>query len=292
MWLLYIYPSYAKHEPMSSSIFAQSISLLFHFVFARFFASVDLPGSPFADTVLITKFRECHVVDITVFNEFFVSSNFSVCWHMYGNYLIVVRDWQVFVDNVYCGIKTWYDICMMLLRIIYRTWLSLTSDKLGSRYLPMPTWLRYFFRRYSIRTRVILYARLIIGSKVYRNVDPEVACANVVTGIFELVDDSIFGAQGREDRINGTYTLSDVLSRHPRFRKLSAPQPGCVILSPTGKGKAGTVGHVGFVDVNGKSILSNSSYTGRFERNYTLDSWHKRYTVGFGIPPEYYIIVK
>ena len=152
--------------------------------------------------------------------------------------------------------------------------------------------MRFFFKRYNVRTQVIIYARLIVGSKVYRNINPEVACANVVTGVFELVDDSIFGARGREDRINGTYTLSDVLSRHPRFKKLNAPLPGCVILSPTGKGKAGTVGHVGFVDLDGKSILSNSSYTGRFERNYTLDSWHKRYTVGFGIPPEYYIIVK
>lgn len=155
----------------------------------------------------------------------------------------------------------------------------------------MPAFLRKILNRYPIRTRVIMYARALVGSKVYKNVPPEVACANVVTGILELVDPTIFGGAG-EDRINGTYTLSDALARHPRFKKLIAPLPGCIILSPTGKGKAGRVGHVGFVDLDGKTILSNNSYTGKLERNYTLNTWHKRYTVGFGIPAEYYIIIK
>ena len=177
--------------------------------------------------------------------------------------------------------------------LLYRLWRRTQNNKLGATsYIPMPKWMRSFFSQYTIRKRLIMYSRVLVGSKVYRNVPPDVACANVVSGILEIIDPSIFGAPWTEDRINGTYTLSEVLAKHPRFRATSMPLPGSIILSATGKGKPGTIGHVGIVDFDGNTIMSNSSYTGTFEKNYTLDTWHKRYTVGFGIPPEYYIIIK
>lgn len=61
--------------------------------------------------------------------------------------------------------------------------------------------------------------------------------------------------------------------------------PGDFIISPTGLGSNPNVphGHVGIFGENG-TIMSNTSKTGRWERNYTKQSWDERYKHQGGYP--------
>lgn len=66
-----------------------------------------------------------------------------------------------------------------------------------------------------------------------------------------------------------TRDLAEHLDGNVRFERTLIPAPGCIIVSP----RTATVnGHAGvFLDT--RRIASNDSRTGKFEANYTLDSW-------------------
>lgn len=70
----------------------------------------------------------------------------------------------------------------------------------------------------------------------------------------------------------------------PMWRKTLIPLRGDVVISPSGMGNGMLPhGHVGIVG-RGEKIMSNSSATGKFEQNYTLSSWGKRYVSIGGFP--------
>jgi hypothetical protein len=111
----------------------------------------------------------------------------------------------------------------------------------------------------------------------------ELGCAETVNAIYK----SVFGAE-----IGGsisTYRLYAALKTHPNFTKVTKPLAGDIVISPTGYGgKNGiTNGHCGIVSNNG-DILSNDSRTGKFEKNYTIASWSKRYAEKGGYPVHFY----
>jgi len=68
-----------------------------------------------------------------------------------------------------------------------------------------------------------------------------------------------------------------------RFQKVQNPEPGCIIVSPTGYGN-GSIdhGHIGIVGKFG--IMSNSSETGKWSENYTLTSWNNYFKKQGGFP--------
>lgn len=182
----------------------------------------------------------------------------------------------------------------MLNFLRYRLERWLNKDKLGSAvWYPMPRWLRAKLVPYPMWKRVLTYARLNVGIKIHDSTVPkELACANTVTGLLETVDPTFFGKSSTVDRINGTWTLSHDLSRNPRFaRRYGTPQPGDIILNPTGKGRVGSIGHVGIVDYYGY-VLSNDSPTGKLKRGHTLRSWCNYYELELRIPTEVYKIIK
>jgi hypothetical protein len=84
-------------------------------------------------------------------------------------------------------------------------------------------------------------------------------------------------------KTNSTAELYDELKKG--WREVPAGTPGAVIVSPTSGGQHG---HTGIVGNNG-AIYSNSSATGNWEQNYTVDSWNKRFG-GLGVhaflPPQ------
>lgn len=90
----------------------------------------------------------------------------------------------------------------------------------------------------------------------------------------------------------GTGSLYDYL-QHPKngWVRSPVPKPGCIIISPTGMGKVGTHGHVGFVLENNDDIGSNSSdpkTLGLFIRNFTIKSWVDSFSA-LGYPTFYFI---
>jgi hypothetical protein len=112
----------------------------------------------------------------------------------------------------------------------------------------------------------------------------ELGCAESVTNVIKKVlpDFPI---------ITGTWTLYDRLRKDTRFKKVTTPQVGDIIISPTGSvAKATFPGHVGVVGM-GHTIMSNSSATGIFESNYTFESWRARYRNIGGYPIYYFRLI-
>jgi hypothetical protein len=108
-----------------------------------------------------------------------------------------------------------------------------------------------------------------------------VACAITVSTLIRKVDPSF-------PLIAGTWTLWDVVRHRKDWQLVSEPVPGALVLSPTGTGKKGTVGHVGVIMEDG-TIASNNSKTGKFEKNYTLASWRAYFAVKQGMPVHIFV---
>lgn len=109
----------------------------------------------------------------------------------------------------------------------------------------------------------------------------EYGCAETVTDIVH----KCFGDLPKEGKtIVSTTKLYEQLKKHPKFRQTFNLKPGNIIISPTGYGN-GTIknGHTGIIGEN-QTIMSNSSKTGNFEKNYTIKSWVDRFRLKGGFP--------
>ena len=100
----------------------------------------------------------------------------------------------------------------------------------------------------------------------------ELGCAETVTTLMKKV-------WPETQIITGTWTLWDYLAHSTSFERVTVPTPGCIIICPTVPGKP-FPGHAG-VFMNDMTIASNDSKTGKFIKNYDLDTWMARY-VGKG----------
>jgi hypothetical protein len=92
--------------------------------------------------------------------------------------------------------------------------------------------------------------------------------------------------------ITGTYTLREKLIADKRFKQVSEPEIGCIIMSATGTSKLGRNtpiknGHAGIIGRDGK-ILSNNPKNGQFLDSMTLDYWKSYLGKTGGYPIEYY----
>ena len=88
--------------------------------------------------------------------------------------------------------------------------------------------------------------------------------------------------------ITGTYTFWEYLKRSRLFQKIDYPEPGCIIISPTGTGNGRLRnGHTGIVGKD-RIVMSNDSDSGLFMEFYTIDSWKKKYGEIGGFPVEFY----
>lgn len=112
----------------------------------------------------------------------------------------------------------------------------------------------------------------------------ELGCAETVSTIIKKVLPSF-------RVITGTWTLWDMFRKSSEFMLVDTPEPGDIIISPTGMSSKGSrapfVGHAGFIGKRRK-IYSNDSYSGLFEQNYTIDHWTARYQVDGGYPIYYF----
>jgi hypothetical protein len=103
----------------------------------------------------------------------------------------------------------------------------------------------------------------------------ELGCAETVN---ELVKNTFGEYINARYGITSTYWLYKALKENILFKEVFIPSPGDVVISPTGYGKNPAIpnGHTGIVMLGGK-IASNDSRTGKFEENYTIDTWSQRY---------------
>lgn len=85
-----------------------------------------------------------------------------------------------------------------------------------------------------------------------------------------------------------TYQLYYALKSNSGFIRVDTPLYGDIIISPTGFGNGMLPnGHVGICGKDDK-IMSNNSFTGLFEENYTQDAWKARYQKVGGYPLIYF----
>lgn len=101
----------------------------------------------------------------------------------------------------------------------------------------------------------------------------ELGCAETVTTIVHPLFQDV-------PIILGTPGLHDCLEASLDFVRVNSPLGGDIIVNPTA-GKE--IGHTG-IFLTANLIASNSSATGKFTQNYTLDSWRQKFA---GKLPEY-----
>jgi hypothetical protein len=73
--------------------------------------------------------------------------------------------------------------------------------------------------------------------------------------------------------------------QNPRdWISVNVPEPGSIIISPSGySSKGARNGHVGIVGL-GNMIMSNDSGTGMWLEHYSIDSWKLYYGQKLGFP--------
>lgn len=115
-------------------------------------------------------------------------------------------------------------------------------------------------------------------------VNDEVACAETVSTLIKKMEPAF-------PLITGTASLWEYLDNPIHgFVEVKEPSAGCIIISPTGYGDKGAIGHVGVV-LEDDLIASNTSFgihAGKFMRNHTLKTWRDYYTGRYHFPVYFY----
>lgn len=96
-----------------------------------------------------------------------------------------------------------------------------------------------------------------------------VSCAITVSTLLNSIDSTF-------PKVAGTWTLWDILAHRKDYQRVTVPSPETIVISPTGTGNGSIPGHTGIIMEDG-TIASNDSATGKFIKNYTLDTWARRY---------------
>lgn len=142
--------------------------------------------------------------------------------------------------------------------------------------------------RFSLSSKVASSNRERLWNTAYASLGIDVTPSDIVpdeVGCAETVNQIYYNAFKRY--IGGgasTYNMYKCLLVSNEFIKVDTPLYGDIIISPTGYGNGNlSNGHVGIVSKDNK-IMSNSSATGLFQENYTIDSWKKRYVDKGGYP--------
>lgn len=121
-----------------------------------------------------------------------------------------------------------------------------------------------------------------------RDVAPdELGCAETVNEIHFKA----FGEYIENPGISTTKLFAAMVDRQDKFQRINYIEPGIIIISPTGFSSDPNTpiknGHVGIFDKD-VTIMSNSSSTGKFERNYDIYTWIDRYRNKGGYPIYYF----
>jgi hypothetical protein len=139
----------------------------------------------------------------------------------------------------------------------------------------------------SARERLYDVSKASIGREMSPEdrADDEVGCVESLEGVYKAFCGRYIS--GHLTPFLSTYALYKALQEHPDFMEVDEPLPGDIVVSPTGLGngriKNGHTGIVGF-----KDWMSNDSRTGKWEANYSHESWLSYYGVRGGFPIAYF----
>lgn len=130
-------------------------------------------------------------------------------------------------------------------------------------------------------------AKLNLGNHLTLNntVPAEVGCAEAVSKILSLANISV-----PPTGIAGTASLYEWLVTNPAFEKITNPEQGAIIVSPTGMGNGTIEGHTGIIGSfgvqfpNDWGICSNDSATGKFLETWSYERWIAYYEQSGGLP--------
>lgn len=114
------------------------------------------------------------------------------------------------------------------------------------------------------REKILQAAKDALGTDASpMNLAPqELSCAEAVSNIVKKVYPSFMLTVS-------TIELDRFLTSSPYFKSTKIPKPGSVIVSPR---QGNTPGHTGLF-LTADRIASNDSRTGKFQENYTLQTW-------------------
>lgn len=137
----------------------------------------------------------------------------------------------------------------------------------------------------SNREKFYKFAKTKIGQDVspFDLAPDDLGCVDTINNLYKLC----FGSEIKRGIVS-TVALYGVLSKDSRFRPITEPLEGDIIISVTGTGNGKIHGHVG---VYGPLIMSNDSATGNLKENFTPKSWQDRYSVLGGMKTHYFRIV-
>lgn len=143
----------------------------------------------------------------------------------------------------------------------------------------------YLARLVALTPPLYTRARAYVG----RDASPEDRVSDIV-GCAESVSCIVRDVLPDFPIITGTNTLWRRLEGDLRFERVLTPREGDIIISPTGTvANAPFPGHVGIFSRHG-AIMSNESFDGHWEQNYTLESWQMRWGEA-GFPVYFYRLV-
>lgn len=140
--------------------------------------------------------------------------------------------------------------------------------------------------------KILTTAKEFLGQHLTLNpsVPPEVGCAEAVSTLLQRAGVSGIPATG----FASTLMLYQWMRTNPQlFRGIAEPEPGAILISPTGMGNGHVRGHTGIVGVFGAQypgdygICSNDSNSGLFLELWSVQKW-QQYYAGYGALPMYY----
>ena len=136
---------------------------------------------------------------------------------------------------------------------------------------------------------VALYtqAKKAIGEKIAPPEIHDVGCAFCVDTVFHRAFGSYIGKGGTPQQ--STAQMLVELEASASFTEISEPRQGCIVMYATGTSSKGPDVH-GHVLVMGDTwLMSNNSYTGVFEANYTLATAKAYFQDTKGFTPRYFL---
>ncbi len=144
----------------------------------------------------------------------------------------------------------------------------------------------------SMPNLIYASAKDSLGKRMTLNdtVPPEVGCAEAVSTVLQRAGVAGIPATG----IASTLNLYTWLKNNTKFEEIDKPEPGAVVISPTGTGNGKVRGHTGIVGAfsamysGDYGICSNDSNTGLFLELWSVSKWQTYYESYGGLPMYYF----
>lgn len=114
----------------------------------------------------------------------------------------------------------------------------------------------------------------------------EVGCCESLDNIYKLTFGMFINGTKNKPTLS-TILVDKILSANPSWQRVYSPEPGIVAIAVTGTGNGNlSNGHIAICGYYG--LMSNNSYNGNWEQNYTYAKWKERYEKLGGFKTKYY----